>query len=102
MMDRVITLCAYSIVREDDQDIMTLAKETEVFAEEQSLSNGFYFRSTAEGMRVVTSYLIHPFEYEGEQRIKDHGRLLKIERTRPLVKDGMDLLEVIVGELDGS
>ena len=102
MMDKIITLCAYDIVREDDQDIMVLAKETEVFAEEQGLSNGFYFRSTAEGLRVVTSYLIHPFEYSGEPRIKDHGRLLKIERTRPLVKDGMDLLEVIVGELDGS
>lgn len=101
MMDRPITLCLYEIVRVNDQDIEQLTQETEVFAEEQGLTNAFYFRSTAEGHRVSTSYLIHPFEYSGEQRIKDHDKVLKVERTRPVLKDGLDLLEIIVGEMDG-
>lgn len=103
MMDDLITLCQYAIVRDEhDQDILTLTQETQVWAKEEDLSNGFFFRSTAEGHRLVTSYLIHPFEYSGEPRIRAHDRLLKIERVRPVLKYGLDLLEIIVGELDGK
>lgn len=101
MMDKLITLCLYEIERENNQELFVLKKETEVFAEEESLSKAFHFRSTAEGHRLVTTYFIHPFEYNNEQRIKAHGKELKIEFVRPVVKDNLNLLELTVGELDG-
>lgn len=101
MMDKIITLCLYGVAKENGQELLVLEKETEVLAKEESLSNAFYFRSTAEGHRLVTTYFIHPFEYNNEQRIKSHGRELKIENVRPVLKDGLQLLELTVGELDG-
>jgi SPP1 family predicted phage head-tail adaptor len=102
MLDSEITLCLYEFIKDsNDQEIMTLVKETPVFAKEESLSNAFYFKSTAEGHRLSTSYLVHPFEYSGEQRVKAHGKLLKVERVRPVTKYDLDLLEIMVGELDG-
>lgn len=102
MLDQKIILCLYGVVREDDQDVMKLTQETEVFAKEEGLTNAFYFKTNSEGYQVSTSFLIHPFEYQGEQQVKAGGKAYKVERTRPVVKYDLDLLELIVGEMHGQ
>lgn len=98
---KLITLVKYGVVREDDQEVLQIAGETDVWALDDRLSNGLYFRSNVEGYRLETSYLVHPFEYNGEERVRVDGKLLKVQKATPVEKFDNRWVQLIVGEISG-
>lgn len=79
--NQVIELVAVTTTRDGIGNAVETFTETEIFANEFSVSSGEYYNAAVAGLRPTKMFEVYTFEYAGQERLKHHGIVYRIIRT---------------------
>ncbi len=88
----VVKLISITVTENDMGDIIETPAEREVFADKQSIRQSEFYQAAATGLRPELMFVVRSIDYEGEPKLKYHGKEYIIIRTYD--KDG-ELIELI-------
>lgn len=96
--DHEVTLISQTIIEDDIGNQIPVEEETTILCGKKSVSRSEFYNAAVNGLKPVIILVVHPYEYEGQARIKFDGVYYKVIRAYEVSMEELELTcERVIG-----